>query len=396
MKDVTLNQREQARLQVLNTVLEYQLPTAQAAEVLGISERQVRRVLAAYWRERAAALVHGNRGRKPRNTLPEAAAAVVVVLAGERYAGFNHSHFTEVLAEREGIHLSRQTVSRLLSRFGLASARRHRPPKHRVRRERLPQEGMLLQIDGSHHPWLDERAPVRIAAGSGRCHRHGGEHRLLSRKGHPGLLPAAVLTALSKGNVGLECRHTIALILDRFSEVRSILPRRRPLSRECASHRGPKPKPRWDVHLPGAGNRGGSLAGVFRPLIAGPSGSAVSPRLSGWTAQPGICRPSPAPPPCCPSTDCQWPPLSPNPDSLIGVEVRAVARQVTSLSSSSGVLRYSRTASPRWAGALSQMTRSGPGCFSLSCVRKATEVPLLLLPSRSIHSTSPVSRHTAE
>ena len=74
-----------------------------------------------------------------------------------------------------------------------------------------------------------------------------------------------------------------------------------------------KPKPRWDVHLPGAGNRGGSLAGVFRPLIAGPSGSAVSPRLSGWTARPGICRPSPAPPPCPPGTDCQWPPLSPSP-----------------------------------------------------------------------------------
>ena len=64
------------------------------------------------------------------------------------------------------------------------------------------------------------------------------------------------------------------------------------------NHRGiSKPKPRWDVHLPGAGNRGGSLAGVFRPLIAGPSGSAVSPRLSGWTARPGICRHAPAPPP---------------------------------------------------------------------------------------------------
>ena len=47
-------------------VLEYQLPTTQAAEVLGISERQVRRVLAAYRREGAAALVHGNRGRQPR------------------------------------------------------------------------------------------------------------------------------------------------------------------------------------------------------------------------------------------------------------------------------------------------------------------------------------------
>ena len=144
---------------MLNSVLEYQLPTAQAAEVLGISERQVRRVLAAYRREGVAALVHGNRGRKPRNTAPEVIAEAVVILAGEKYAGFNHSHLTEVLAEREGIQLSRQTVSRLLNRSGLASAKRHRPPKHRVRRERMPQEGMLLQIDGSHHPWLEERGP---------------------------------------------------------------------------------------------------------------------------------------------------------------------------------------------------------------------------------------------
>ena len=140
-------------------MLEYQLPTAQAAEVLGISERQVRRVLAAYQREGAAALVHGNRGRKPRNTVPEATSAAVVTLASEKYIGFNHSHLTEVLAEREGIHLSRQTVSRLLNHHGLASAKRHRPPKHRVRRLRMPQEGMLLQVDGSHHPWLEERGP---------------------------------------------------------------------------------------------------------------------------------------------------------------------------------------------------------------------------------------------
>ena len=51
MRDVTLNQREQARLQVLNSVLEYQLDRAQAAEIMGISERQFRRILAAYRRE---------------------------------------------------------------------------------------------------------------------------------------------------------------------------------------------------------------------------------------------------------------------------------------------------------------------------------------------------------
>ena len=74
-----------------------------------------------------------------------------------------------------------------------------------------------------------------------------------------------------------------------------------------------KPKPKWDVYLPGDGNRCGSLAGVSRPLIAGQYGSAVSPRLSGWTARPGICRPSPAPLPCFPGRDCLSPPLSPNP-----------------------------------------------------------------------------------
>ena len=175
MKDVTLNQREQARLQVLNSVMEYQLPRAQAAEVLGISERQVRRLLAAYRRDGAAALVHGNRGRKPRNSVPEDVAATTVILASEKYVGFNHSHLTEVLAEREGIQLSRQTISRLLNRHGLTSARRHRPPKHRVRRERMPQEGMLVQIDGSHHRWLEDRGPrfVLLLAVDGR-HRHGG------------------------------------------------------------------------------------------------------------------------------------------------------------------------------------------------------------------------------
>ncbi len=159
MKDVTLNQREQARLQVLNSVLEFQLPRPEAAELMGIGERQLRRILAAYRKEGAAALSHGNRGRQPRNTVTEDVAAAVLTLASEKYAGFNHSHLTEALAEREGIHLSRQTVSRILNRHGLPSPRLHRPPKHRVRRERMPQEGILLQIDGSHHPWLEDRGP---------------------------------------------------------------------------------------------------------------------------------------------------------------------------------------------------------------------------------------------
>ena len=81
----------------------------------------------------------------------------VVQLARTRYAGTNHTHLTELLMEREGIDLSRSTVRRILVGAGMDSPRRRRPPRHRVRRKRMAQEGMLLQIDGSHHRWLGEQ-----------------------------------------------------------------------------------------------------------------------------------------------------------------------------------------------------------------------------------------------
>ena len=159
MEGVTLTQKEQTRLQVLNSVLADQVPVCQAAEVLGVSERHMRRILAAYRKEGAAALAHGNRGRRPANTTTETKMTYVVQLARTRYAGTNHTHLTELLMEREGIDLSRSTVRRILVGAGMDSPRRRRPPRHRVRRKRMAQEGMLLQIDGSHHRWLGEQGP---------------------------------------------------------------------------------------------------------------------------------------------------------------------------------------------------------------------------------------------
>ena len=64
MRDLTLNQQEQTRIQVLNSVLEYGLPIAQASEIMGLSQRHTKRLLAAYRRDGPAALAHGNRGRR--------------------------------------------------------------------------------------------------------------------------------------------------------------------------------------------------------------------------------------------------------------------------------------------------------------------------------------------
>ena len=162
---LTLSQREQRRLQVLNRVLRG-LSMAEASVLMGVSERHGWRLLAAYRREGAAALAHGNRGRKPVHTIAEEIKARVRSLVEGKYAGFNHSHLTEKLCDPEGIALSRSTVRRILKDAGLRSPRHRRAPKHRSRRERYPQEGMLLQVDGSRHKWLEDRGPWLTLVGA--------------------------------------------------------------------------------------------------------------------------------------------------------------------------------------------------------------------------------------
>ena len=159
MEGLTLSTKEQNRLHILNGILERHWSMKEAAPLLGVSGRQGWRLLAAYRREGARGLVHQNRSRVPPNATPESIRQRVVILAQGRYSGINHTHLTELLAEREGVMLSRPTVRRLLIRAGLSSPRQRRPPRHRCRRQRMPQDGMLLQLDGSHHLWLEDRGP---------------------------------------------------------------------------------------------------------------------------------------------------------------------------------------------------------------------------------------------
>lgn len=154
-----MSEREQTRLEILNRVLERGLKVGEASLLLGLSERHTWRILAAYRKDGAAALAHGNRGRPAPNALRAEVRDTVVQLATTRYVGLNHRYLAEVLQEREGIVCGRSTLRALLLQVGLQSPRQRRPPRHRVRRQRLPQEGMLLQIDGSAHAWLEGRGP---------------------------------------------------------------------------------------------------------------------------------------------------------------------------------------------------------------------------------------------
>ena len=151
--------KEQTRLQVLNSLLAEHMTLDQAATLMGVSTRHARRMLAAYREQGGAAVAHGHRGRKAPNATPKAVAYDVVHLARTRYSGANHTHLSELLSEREGIDIGRTTLRRILVNAGLKSPQRRRPPKHRVRRQRMPREGMLIQLDGSYHPWLGDQVP---------------------------------------------------------------------------------------------------------------------------------------------------------------------------------------------------------------------------------------------
>ncbi len=129
----------------------------QAAEIIGISERQMRR-----WRERYEehgydGLIDRRRGRPSQKRVPLAQAEQVLGLYREKYFDLNVRHFHEKLGAEHGIHLSYTWVKLALQGAGLVAKARKRGI-HRKRRERRPLPGMLLHIDGSRHQWFqDER-----------------------------------------------------------------------------------------------------------------------------------------------------------------------------------------------------------------------------------------------
>jgi len=166
MEKVTLNLKEQNRLKVLNDVNLKKMTIGQAATLMQVSLRHAKRLLASYRKEGASALAHGNRGKLPRNAIDESIRQQVINLAKSKYKGFNQQHYSEKLREKEGVPLSRSTVRRMLLKEGIASPRKRKAPKHRSRRERYAQAGMLLQTDGSPHDWLEGRGPELCLIGA--------------------------------------------------------------------------------------------------------------------------------------------------------------------------------------------------------------------------------------
>jgi transposase len=151
-----MSQRELTRLEVIQRVKRKTLKQWQAAELLGLSVRQVKRLCKAYQRAGTAALISKRRGQPSNNRLPEKTIKRARQLLRSRYHDFGPTLAAEKLAI-EGVSLSVESVRQLLIREGLWKAKRVRRVVIHQLRERRARLGELVQIDGSPHDWFEGR-----------------------------------------------------------------------------------------------------------------------------------------------------------------------------------------------------------------------------------------------
>jgi transposase len=157
--ELTMSEREIGRLRVLEQVSAGKLSQTQAAAILELSTRQVRRLERRYTSAGAAGLVHMLRGRASNRALAAAQAQAIQALLARHYADFGPTLACEKLAERHGVMISVETVRRLMSEAGLWHPKRARRKAVHALRERRARRGELIQIDGSLHRWFEQRAP---------------------------------------------------------------------------------------------------------------------------------------------------------------------------------------------------------------------------------------------
>jgi transposase len=153
--------KELRKLHIVKKVIEGGISQVEAAEHLDLSSRQIRRLQARVFAEGDEGILHRSRGRKSNNALDQEIHGRVIGLYRNKYYDFGPLFFTEKLREDEGIIISVETVRTWLMCAGLWQ-KSSKKQKHRQRRERRRQYGHLIQIDGSHHQWLEERGPRSV------------------------------------------------------------------------------------------------------------------------------------------------------------------------------------------------------------------------------------------
>jgi transposase len=161
---IRMSRREAKRLHIIHQALDEQITQAEAARLIDISDRQIRRMIRRIREEGDEGICHRSRGKASNHRIPKKVKVRVLKLFREEYHDFNLAHATEKLFEVHGITINDETLRLWLNKAAIPYKKR-KVRKHRQRRERKAHFGELVQIDGSHHDWFEGRGPVCVFMG---------------------------------------------------------------------------------------------------------------------------------------------------------------------------------------------------------------------------------------
>lgn len=156
---LTMSTKEITKLEAMQRIKDKRLTQKEAANLLGLSVRQVKRLYRAYKAKGAKGLVSKRRGKPSNHRLDAEVAQRALDLIKEKYADFGPTLAHEKLTEVEELSLSRESVRKIMIVEGVWKPKHAKHPPARPMRERRACFGELVQIDGSEHAWFEERGP---------------------------------------------------------------------------------------------------------------------------------------------------------------------------------------------------------------------------------------------
>ena len=157
MEYLLLKQEELRRATLIEACIQGKCTIKQVANALGLSERRVKQIKKEVKENGVKSIQHGNRGKKPKNTIPDETRKIILELRRSyEYEISNFAHFQELLKERENIDISYSALYKILKNAGIKSPKKHRKSKLHHRRKRKACEGMMLQADGTPFEWFED------------------------------------------------------------------------------------------------------------------------------------------------------------------------------------------------------------------------------------------------
>jgi len=161
---ITMSRKEASRLHIIHQALDERITQAEAASLMGLSDRQIRRMIKRIRTTGDEGICHQSRGKPSNHRIPKKIKEKTIRLFRDDYKDFNITHATEQLLETHGITINRETLRLWLTAADIPFKKR-RARKHRRWRARRAHFGELVQIDGSHHDWFEGRGPVCVYMG---------------------------------------------------------------------------------------------------------------------------------------------------------------------------------------------------------------------------------------